>query len=61
MLRGRKRLDTSTQGEYTKSKAAFENVKDFNVSKKELQILPLRLVTGNDMGNETHRPICGGA
>src|SRR6516165_12535257 len=58
--RGCKRLDTSTQGEYTKSKPAFENVKNFNVSKKELQILPLRpafftieAVTGNDMGNET--------
>jgi hypothetical protein len=60
--RGCKRLDTSTQGEYTKSKAAHENVKDFNVSKKELQILPLRptfvtteAVTGNDMGDETRR------
>src|SRR6516165_5739981 len=60
MHRGRKRLDTSTQGEYTKSKPAFENLKDFNVSKKELQILPLRpafltteAVTGNDMGDET--------
>jgi hypothetical protein len=42
MLKGCKRLDTSTQGEYTKSKPTFENVKDFNVSKKELQILPLR-------------------
>jgi hypothetical protein len=31
MLRGRKRLDMSTQGEYTKSKLAFENLKDFNV------------------------------
>jgi hypothetical protein len=31
MLSGCKRLDTSTQGEYTKSKPAFENVKDFNV------------------------------
>ena len=60
MRRGCKRLDTSTQGEYTKSKAAYENLKDFNVSKKELQILPLRpafltreVVTGNDMGDET--------
>ena len=26
---GRQRLDTSTQGEYTKSKSAFENVKEF--------------------------------
>src|SRR6516162_7804195 len=42
MLRGCKRLDTSTQGEYTKSKPAFENVKDFNVSKRQSQILPLR-------------------
>ena len=62
MRRGCKRLDTSTQGEYTKSKAAYENLKDFNVSKKELQILPLRPAfthrrqsTGNDMGNETHQ------
>jgi hypothetical protein len=31
MRRGCKRLDTSTQGEYTKSKAAYENLKDFNV------------------------------
>jgi hypothetical protein len=31
---GRKHLDTSTQGEYTKSKAACENLKDFNVSKR---------------------------
>jgi hypothetical protein len=37
-----KRLDTSTQGEYTKSKAAYENLKDFNVSKRQPQILPLR-------------------
>jgi hypothetical protein len=42
MHRGCKGLDTSTQGEYTKSKPAFENVKDFNVSKREPQILPLR-------------------
>jgi len=34
MRRGFKRLDTSTQGEYTKSKAAHENVKDFNDSKR---------------------------
>jgi hypothetical protein len=32
----------STQGEYTKSKPARENIKDFNVSKREPQILPLR-------------------
>jgi hypothetical protein len=64
MRRGCKRLDTSTQGEYTKSKAAFENLKDFNVSRKELQILPLRpafptedLLTGNDMGAEAGLPI----
>jgi hypothetical protein len=38
--RGPKRLDTSTQGEYTKSKPAFENLKDFNVSKRQPQILP---------------------
>jgi hypothetical protein len=42
MRRGCKRLDTSTQGEYTKSKAAYENLKDFNVSKRQSQILPLR-------------------
>ena len=61
MRRGCKRLDTSTQGEYTKSKAAYENLKDFNVSKRQSQILPLRpafltteAVTGNDMGDETH-------
>src|SRR5215469_8696860 len=42
MRGGRKRLDTSTQGEYTKSKAAYENLKDFNVSKRQSQILPLR-------------------
>jgi len=35
-------LDTSTQGEYTKSKAALENIKDFNGSKRQSQILPLR-------------------
>jgi len=40
--RGCKRLDTSTQGEYTKPKAAYENFKDFNVSKRQSQILPLR-------------------
>ena len=60
MRRGFKRLDTSTQGEYTKSKAAYENLKDFNVSKRQSQILPLRpafltteAVKGNDMGDET--------
>jgi hypothetical protein len=60
--RGCKRLDTSTQGEYTKSRLTFENVKDFNVSKKQSQILPLRpaflttkAVMGNDMGDETRR------
>ena len=54
---GCKRLDTSTQGEYTKSNPALENVNDFNVSKRQPQILPLRptfltteAVTGNDMG-----------
>jgi hypothetical protein len=58
--RGCERLDTSTQGEYTKSNPALENLKDFNVSKRQSQILPLRpafftieAVTGNDMGNET--------
>jgi hypothetical protein len=58
--KGCKRLDMSTQGEYTKSKAAFENVKDFNVSERQTQILPLRpaflaagSLTGNDMGDET--------
>jgi hypothetical protein len=62
MRRGCKRLDTSTQGEYTKSKAAYENLKDFNVSARQSQILPLRpsfltteVVTGNDMGDETRR------
>ena len=61
MRRGCKRLDTSTQGEYTKLKAAYENLKDFNVSNRQSQILPLRpaflaaeSVTGNDTGNETH-------
>ena len=59
-LEAAKRLDTSTQGEYTKSKSAYENLKDFNVSKRQSQILPLRpafltreVVTGNDMGDET--------
>jgi len=33
-------LDTSTQGEYTKSKVALENIKDFNGSKRQSQILP---------------------
>jgi hypothetical protein len=65
MRRGCKRLDTSTQGEYTKTKAAYENLKDFNVSKRQSQILPLRpsfltreVVTGNDMGDETVAQIC---
>jgi hypothetical protein len=31
MGRGCKRLDTSTQSEYIKSKPALENLKDFNV------------------------------
>jgi len=31
---GLQRLDTSTQGEYTKSKAACENVRDFNESER---------------------------
>jgi hypothetical protein len=64
MCRGCKRLDTSTQGEYTKSKAAYENIKDFNVSKRQPQILPLRpafptedLLTGNDMAAEAGLPI----
>ena len=35
-------LDTSTQSEYTKSKPAPENFKDFNGSKRQSQILPLR-------------------
>jgi hypothetical protein len=35
-------LDTSTQGEFTKSKAACENVRDFNESERQSQILPLR-------------------
>jgi hypothetical protein len=39
---GCKRLDTSTQGEYANLKAAYENLKDFNVSKRQSQILPLR-------------------
>jgi hypothetical protein len=30
MLKNSQRLDTSTQGEYTKSKSALENLKDFN-------------------------------
>jgi hypothetical protein len=38
----RKGLDTSTQGEYTNSKPAFENIKDFNGSERQSQILPLR-------------------
>src|SRR6516225_3023794 len=42
MRGGCKRLDTSTQGKYTKSKPASENLKDFNVSKRQSQILPLR-------------------
>ena len=36
------RLDASTQGEYTKPKPASKNVKDFNASKAQSQILPLR-------------------
>ena len=39
---GDHRLYTSTQGEYTKSKPAFEKDKDFNGSKRQSQILPLR-------------------
>ena len=35
-------LDTSTQGEYTKLKPALKNFKDFNGSKRQSQILPLR-------------------
>jgi hypothetical protein len=30
MLKNSQRLDTSTQGEYTKSKFERENLKDFN-------------------------------
>jgi hypothetical protein len=30
MLKNSQRLDTSTQGEHTKSKLARENLKDFN-------------------------------
>jgi hypothetical protein len=33
VCKGCKRLDMSTQGEYTNSKPALENVNDFNVSK----------------------------
>ena len=32
--------DTSTQGEYTKSKRALESIKDFNGPKRQSQILP---------------------
>ena len=39
---GDHRLYTSTQGEYTKSKPAFEKDKDFNGSKQQSQILPRR-------------------
>jgi hypothetical protein len=52
MRRGCKRLDTSTQGEYTKSKAAYENLKDFNVSKRQSQILPLRPAFSYSWGSE---------
>jgi hypothetical protein len=36
-----KHFDTSTQGEYTKSKPAPENDRDFNGSERQTQILPL--------------------
>jgi hypothetical protein len=39
---GDHRLYTSTQGEYTKSKPAFEKDKDLNGSKQQSQILSLR-------------------
>jgi len=48
MRRGDQRgLDTSTQGEYTKSKPAFEKGKDFSGSKRQSQILPLRKKQSN--------------
>jgi len=42
MLKNCQRLDTSTQGEYTKSKSELENLKDFNGWTTQTQILPLR-------------------
>jgi hypothetical protein len=47
-------LATSTQGEYTKSKSAFEKDKDFNGSKRQSQILPLRPLPSRKSGMSGH-------